>query len=150
MDDDQVVELALHIAMERGLRIAEPITSPDDGIKTLRRLLAGTKNEAFYVQWLDTQHKTVSLERIAEGTIDSATVHPRLVVESALRHRAARCILVHNHPSGTPEPSDQDIRLTDKIKNALATIEVEVLDHIIVYDREDKAGYTSFAERGLL
>ena len=81
---------------------------------------------------LDTKHKIIGFHELFRGTIDSASVYPREVVKTALEHNAAAMIITHNHPSGNPEPSQADIQLTTRLKEALALVDVRVLDHIIV------------------
>ena len=85
-------------------------------------------------------------EELCYGTIDGATVPPRVVAQRALRHNAAALIVAHNHPSGQAEPSQADIQLTRRLREALALVEVRLLDHIVVGDGE----WVSLAERGLL
>jgi DNA repair protein RadC len=104
------------------------------------------KREIFAVLFLDNQHKVLKFERLFFGTIDAAAVYPRVVVEQALKYRAAAVILSHNHPSGIAEASQADKLLTDKLIQALGLVDIRVLDHIIV------AGHQcySFAEHGEL
>lgn len=101
--------------------------------------------EVFSCLFLDNKHRIIEYEELFRGTIDGANVHPREVVRRVLDHNAAAIILAHNHPSGVAEPSQSDIQITDKLKQALETIDVRVLDHFIVGDE-----LVSFAERGLL
>lgn len=102
--------------------------------------------EVFAVMHLDTQHRLLNYEELFFGTIDGATVHPREIVTRCIHHKAAAVILVHNHPSGVAEPSQADIRITERIQSALELIDVRVLDHLIVGDGE----VTSLAQQGLL
>ena len=95
---------------------------------------------------MDNQHRLIKYEELFFGTIDGASVHPREVVKHALKHNAAAVIFAHNHPSGVAEPSQADQRITDRLKSALLLVDVRVLDHMIVGDRE----VLSFAENGLL
>jgi len=108
--------------------------------------LAHRQREVFACLFLDNRHRLISYEELFFGTIDGASVHPREVVRVALRHNAAAVILAHNHPSGVPEPSAADQRITDRLKEALALIDVRVLDHFIVGGTDS----VSFAERGLV
>jgi len=96
--------------------------------------------------YLDNQHRLIKYEELFFGTIDGASVHPREVVKHALKYNAAAVIFAHNHPSGVAEPSQADQRITDRLKSALLLVDVRVLDHMIVGDKE----VLSFAERGLL
>ena len=90
--------------------------------------------------------RQIKYEELFFGTIDGASVHPREVVKHALKHNAAAVIFAHNHPSGVAEPSQADQRITDRLESALLLVDVRVLDHMIVGDRE----VLSFAEKGLL
>jgi DNA repair protein RadC len=99
----------------------------------------------FAVLWLDNRHRFIQYDELFRGTIDGSSVHPREVVKSALRHNAAACILAHNHPSGISAASNADRSITRRLVDALALVDVRVLDHIIV--AED---CLSFAETGLL
>jgi DNA repair protein RadC len=94
---------------------------------------------------MDNRHRMIAFEELFNGTIDGASVHPREVVKRCLHHNAAAVIFAHNHPSGVPEPSQSDERITQKLKEALHLIDVRVLDHFVVGD-----AVVSFAERGLL
>jgi DNA repair protein RadC len=94
---------------------------------------------------LDSQHKVLECSVIFSGTIDGASIYPREIVKAALYGNAAAVIIAHNHPSGQPEPSAADKRITERIKSALALLDIRVLDHIIVGD-----SCYSFAESGEL
>jgi len=102
--------------------------------------------ERFVGLFLDAQNRLLASEVLAEGTLSEASVYPREVVRAALRLGAAAVIFAHNHPSGAPEPSEADRRLTERLKQALATVEVRVLDHFVVGEGTP----LSFAERGLI
>lgn len=116
----------------------------------VRRYLASRlrdrDRELFCGLFLDAQNRLLACELLAEGTLSEASVYPREVVKVALRLGAAAVIFAHNHPSGTPDPSEADRRLTERLRQALATIEVRVLDHFVV----GEGAPLSFAERGLL
>jgi DNA repair protein RadC len=124
----------------------EAISSPDESREYLVSQLASLEHEVFSVLFLDNRHRVISFDQMFTGTIDGASVHPREVVKRALQHNAAAVILTHNHPSGVPEPSRADISLTRRLVDALALVDVRVLDHIVVGGVET----VSFAERGLL
>jgi len=94
--------------------------------------LSGKKNEQFDVLFLDNQHRKIACETLFQGTIDAASVYPRVIIQKILEHNAAAVILGHNHPSGLTEPSQADLKVTDKIKKACDAIDVRILDHIIV------------------
>jgi DNA repair protein RadC len=112
----------------------------------LRLQLAGLEREVFVVVYLDNQHRLLACETLFTGSIRSTEVHPREVVKVALRHNAAAVILAHNHPSGMAEPSQADRIITDRVKTALALVDVHVLDHLIIGGLD----VVSFAERGWL
>jgi len=132
----------LHETLTRG----DALTSPDDTRRYLTARLRGHANEVFACLFLDNRHRVISFEELFHGTINGASVHPRQVVRRALGHNAAALILAHNHPSGVAEPSQADLHLTRRLSEALALIDVRVLDHIVVGDGET----VSLAERGLL
>ncbi|WP_145543721.1 RadC family protein [Yersinia frederiksenii] len=111
----------------------------------LRLHLTGLEREVFIVLWLDNQNRLLAQETLFTGTINSTTVHPRELVKSAMKHNAAAVILAHNHPSSTTEISQQDKHITQRIVEALALVEVRVLDHLVVGNE-----VVSFAEHGLL
>jgi len=109
-------------------------------------LFTGRQYEAFFVISLDAQNKVNYAELVHEGTINEAPVYPRMIVESALRHKANSVILAHNHPGGSLSPSRADIEATERIRAALEGISIKVVDHIIVCGNN----FTSFAEKGLI
>jgi DNA repair protein RadC len=109
-------------------------------------LFAGRIYECFYVISLDTQNRVNHASLVHEGTINEAPVYPRIIVETALRHKANSIILCHNHPGGSLKPSRADIDVTQKICQALRPISIKVSDHIIVAGER----YMSFAEEGLM
>jgi len=98
------------------------------------------------VLFLDTQHRLIAAEALFHGTLTQTSVYPREVVKRALMHNAAAVMLAHNHPSGMSEPSQADRLLTDALKQALALVDVRVLDHFIIGDESA----LSFAEKGLI
>jgi len=104
------------------------------------------EREEFHACWLDAQNRLLAIEMLFIGTIHQTSVYPREVVKSALRHNAAAVIVAHNHPSGVAEPSAADLTLTKALRDALALVDVKLLDHIIVAG----AHTMSFAEKGLL
>lgn len=114
--------------------------------KYLHQLLMQEQREVFVVLYLDNQHRMICAEPLFQGTIDASPVYPRIVVQSALKHNAAAVILAHNHPSGVAEPSHADRAITDRLTQAMALVDIRVLDHFVVGDAE----VVSFAERGWL
>lgn len=111
-----------------------------------RRSATGFEHEVFAALFLDAKHRLIQYVEMFRGTIDCASVYPREEVKEALRLNAAAVIYAHNHPSGNPEPSQADQTLTQRLKEALALVEVGSLDHIIVAGQRT----VSFAEEGLL
>ncbi|WP_404272641.1 DNA repair protein RadC [Vibrio cholerae] len=126
------------------LKRGDALTSPQQTKLYLSSVLRDRQREAFYILFLDNQHRVIRDEILFEGTIDAASVYPREVVKRALHHNAAAVILAHNHPSGVAEPSKADRRITDRLRDALGLVEIRVLDHFVVGDGE----VVSFAERG--
>lgn len=123
-----------------------PLANPRATREYLRMKLRDLPYEVFAVVYLDNRHRVLGFEELFRGTLDGANVHPREVVKRALARNAAAVILTHNHPSGLAEPSQADEHITRRLKDALALVEIRVLDHLIVGD----AVCESFAERGLL
>lgn len=146
--DDEVIERALAILEARlaALPAGEAITSPKMVRDYLRLRLANKGHEVFAVLFLDAQHHVVAYEEMFRGTLTQTSVYPREVARAALAHGAAAVVLAHNHPSGVAEPSRADEYLTRTLKSALALLDVRVLDHVVIGDRDA----ISFAERGLL
>ena len=107
---------------------------------------AGQEREVFGVMFLDNRHRLIAVEEMFLGTVDGASVHPREVVKRALKLNAAAVILAHNHPSGVAEPSQADELITARLRDALALVEIRVLDHLVV----GGTTVTSFVERGLI
>ena len=145
--DNAIVSRALKI-LEYRARYTEDvsISSPSAARDYCRLKLGGLPHEVFGVLWLDAQNRLIAFEEIFRGTLTQTSVYPREIVKAALARNAAAVILAHNHPSGVAEPSRADELLTRTLKEALALVDVKVLDHLVVCT----AGTTSFAERGLI
>jgi DNA repair protein RadC len=141
-----VLELARR-ALREGVREAPALDSPQRVREYLSLSLAHAKHEIFGVLFLDAQNRLIEYRDLFRGTLTQTSVYPREVVKEALRHNAAGVILAHNHPSGAAEPSRADELLTRTLRDALALVDVKVLDHIIV---AGPGRTVSFAERGLL
>ncbi len=141
--DTELMRLAKLLAKRRLAR-GRKIDSPGEVHRCLQTLLMDYEHEVFGILMLDNRHRIIQFSEMFRGTINSASVYPREVVKEALAQNAAAVILVHNHPSGKPEPSQADRQITDRIKQALDTVEVRVLDHVVV----GHDGTVSFAERG--
>ncbi|MFA5627580.1 MAG: DNA repair protein RadC [Thiohalomonadaceae bacterium] len=128
------------------LQRGDALTSPADTRRFLAARLRGYAHEVFAALFLDNRHRVIAFEELFTGTIDGASVYPREVIKRALHHNAAALILAHNHPSGVAEPSRADESITRRLKEALALVDMRVLDHFIIGDGE----ITSLAERGLI
>lgn len=124
----------------------EALTDPRRCGEYLRAWLGQYPYEVFACLFLDNRHRVIAGEEMFRGTIDGASVHPREVVRRALVHNAAAVILAHNHPSGVAEPSAADVAITRRLRDALALVDVRVLDHLIVGESTP----VSLAERGLV
>ncbi len=140
-----VLELARR-ALAEELQSGVSLSSPQ-AVKQYLQLLIGKKPyESFAVLFLDVKNRLIATEELFRGTLSHTSVYPREVVKAALSHNAASVILAHNHPSGTIEPSSADHAVTQSLKQALALIDIRVLDHFIVAGKN----VYSFAENGVL
>ncbi|HKS93579.1 MAG TPA: DNA repair protein RadC [Gammaproteobacteria bacterium] len=143
------LQAALEMArrhLGESLQRGAPLTDPAATRRYLVARLRDRPQEVFCCLYLDNRHRVIAFEELFQGTLDGASVHPREVLRKVLAHNAAAVIFAHNHPSGVAEPSDADRRLTQRLKESLALVDVRVLDHFVVGDGEA----ASFAERGLL
>lgn len=138
-----VVEMTERYLFEK-IEKEDALTSPEHTKRYLTRMLRDRHREAFYVLFLDNQHRVLKGEILFEGTIDVAAVYPREVVKRSIDYNAAAIILAHNHPSGVAEPSQADRRITKRISDAVELVDIRVLDHFVIGDGE----IVSFAERG--
>lgn len=145
ISEDEVLSLAKEIVVRRFDR-GQALNSPSRVREYLGIYHSQLEREEFSVLFLDSQNHVLAFSTLSTGTIDGASVYPREVVKQALKENAAATILVHNHPSGEPEPSDADRRITKQIKKALDTVEIRLLDHIVVGGMKS----VSMAERDLL
>jgi DNA repair protein RadC len=143
--DDDVIAAALRI-LSRRVANKHVLSNPRSVREYLALRFAGLEHEVFACLCVNSRNRLIACEELFRGTIDGANVHPREVVKLALAHNSAAVILAHNHPSGVAEPSQADELITRRLKEALALVDIRVLDHLIV------GGETveSFAERGLL
>lgn len=128
------------------LQEAEALGSPQAVLAFARAKLAGQPYEQFLEIFLNAKNRVTGFQVIHEGTVDHAVIYPRRILEAALSRRASGLILVHNHPSGDPQPSPEDRRLTSSLAEAARSLDIRVLDHIII----GKNGHFSFAEQRLL
>jgi len=137
--------LAMGILKQRH-RAGRVLSSPEQTQAFLRLKLIDRKHEVFGALFLDNRHRVIEVAEMFQGTIDGASVHPRVVVQRALEVNAAAIVFFHNHPSGVAEPSHADEAITGRLRDALALVDVRVLDHFVVAAGES----VSFAERGLI
>jgi DNA repair protein RadC len=140
-----VLELShryLHQTLVRGA----PLESPEATELFLKSVLRDLPHEVFACLFLDTRHRVIAFEELFHGTIDGATVYPRVVAEKALRHGAAALIVAHNHPSGVCEPSLADQAITRRLKEALALLDIRLLDHFVIGEGTP----VSMASRGMV
>ena len=128
---EQIIEAARQVVDQRMQR-GTSFTDPSVASGFFRDKLAGLEREVFAAAFLDSRHRLVKYAELFHGTIDGAEVHPREVVREALLHGAAAVLIAHNHPSGNPEPSAADRAVTARLKQALALVDVRLLDHIVV------------------
>ncbi len=122
------------------------IENPKDVVDAIRKDLKDKAKEHFKIIMLNSRNKVIGIGDISVGTLDASLVHPREVFKEAISHNSASVILVHNHPSGDPEPSDDDIKITKKLVESGKILSIEVIDHIIV----GKNSYYSFKEKELI
>ena len=144
-DANDVIGAAMRVLGERA-RYQCALSSPASVRDYLRLALTGKEREEFWCVYLDAQNRVIAFESLFAGTLTQTSVYPREVVKYSLAHNAAAVIFAHNHPSGVAEPSRADEMLTQSLKQALALVDIKVLDHFIVAG----AAGISFAERGLL
>ncbi len=135
-----------HRHLAAGLERGEALSDPAAAGRYFAQRLRGSANEVFAALFLDTRHRALGFEELFRGSIDGAEVHPRVLVERAIAHGAAAVIVGHNHPSGNPEPSAADRAVTARLKQAMALVDVRLLDHFIVGDGPP----LSMAARGLV
>ena len=121
------------------------VKTPDEVVSLVRGRLKGKKKEHFLTLLLDTRNQLIKVSEISVGSLDTSIVHPREVFREAISASAASVIFVHNHPSGDPEASEDDIKLTKRLAEAGEIMGIDVLDHIIIGDKE----YLSLKSKGL-
>ena len=142
----QAVRELTRRALSEELQSGVSLNAPQTVKEYLQLVLGGKPHECFIVMFLDVRNRLLKCEELSRGTLTHASVHPREVVKAALAHNAAGVILAHNHPSGALSPSNADVHLTATLREALALIDVRVVDHLIVAGN----GNYSFAENGQL
>jgi DNA repair protein RadC len=144
--DRELVAKAIRCLEQKYLVKQDCLTSPEATRDFLKLRLYGLHYEVFACLYLDNRHRVIRYEELFRGTIDGASVHPREVLRKVVETGAAAVIFAHNHPSGVPEPSQADLRLTQRLRDGLSLFDVRVIDHMIVGDGEA----VSMAERGVL
>lgn len=142
--EEEGILLAAAKILEGRLHREGSITDPSAAAQFLIARCAALPHEVFGVMFLDTRHRILATEDLFTGTVDGCEVHPRVVAQKALAHNAAALILFHNHPSGEPEPSTADRALTARLKQALALLDIRMLDHLVV----GGSRHVSMAARG--
>ena len=140
-----VIELMRRHLLE-SVKRGSPLENPQDTQRYLQSTLRDKRNEVFACLFLDARHRVIAFEELFQGTIDGATVYPRVVAERALELRAAALIVAHNHPSGVCEPSLADQAITRRLKDALGLLDIRLLDHFVVGD----GAPVSMAARGMI
>lgn len=143
--ETDILLMARQLATLR-LRRGRALTSPKEVFSHLQTLLADYQQEVFAMLMLDSRHRVIAFQEVFRGTLDGASVYPREIIKIALEHNAAAMVLVHNQPSGDPEPSQADRTLTKKLQEALNLVGVRTLDHIVVAHE----GCVSLTEQGYL
>ena len=140
------LELSKRLEGDAGEKQKPMVKSPEDVVNIVKSQLKGRKKEHFLVLCLDTRNRVINCRPVSIGSLDTSIVHPREVFHEAVSASAASVVFVHNHPSGDPEPSKEDVELTKRLVKAGEIIGVDVLDHIVVCDRS----YLSLKAKNLL
>ncbi|KLC43410.1 DNA repair protein RadC [Xanthomonas perforans] len=143
MDEEGILLAAAHI-LEGRLQRQGRIHSPDQAGSYLVARCAHLPHEVFGCIFLDSKHHILAIEHLFSGTIDGCDVHPRVVAKRALDLNAVAVILFHNHPSGNPEPSEADCKVTQRLEQALGLLDIRILDHLVIGGRQ----HVSLAARG--
>jgi DNA repair protein RadC len=131
--------------LSESIKRQDCLTNPEDTIAYLQCQLRDRQHEVFACVMLDNRNRVIAFREMFRGTINGASVYPREIVKQALADNAASVILAHNHPSGVADPSQADIQITERLKKALALVDIRVLDHVIIGDET-----LCFSERGLI
>lgn len=132
--------------LENGLHNKDLLSSPDVVYDYLKASLKGSADEEFKTLFLNSRNQLIAVETLQTGTVNKSVVYPRKLVERSLYHHAVGIIIAHNHPAGTLKPSQDDCAVTKSIKDALKTVEISLLDHIIIGGND----YFSFNSEGLI
>ena len=151
--DEDILDKASDILLERAKTTRQVFSDPSASRDFLQRKMIDLEHETFAIIFLDNRHQLIAYEEMFRGTIDGASVYPREVVKRALELNAAALIVSHNHPSGIADPSQADIRITVRLKEALALVDIRLLDHLVIGSSDTKegpGGIASLAELGHL
>lgn len=140
-----VKALCVSYSVQR-MRNKDILSSPESVLDFSRLKLTGLSNEALMAIYVNVKNQVIDYEMLNEGTVDNVVIYPRRIIEGALRYHASGLIIVHNHPSGNPEPSEEDRVLTRSLSEISKTLDIKLLDHIIV----GRGGHFSFRERKAL
>jgi DNA repair protein RadC len=146
LTDSDILNAAEEILEQQWIHRGGMVGDPSSTARFLKLRLAGYPHEVFAALFLDNRHRVIAYEELFRGSIDACSVHPREVLRRCLHHNAAAIVFAHNHPSGIAEPSEADRAITARLREALALVDVRVLDHFVVGSGEP----TSMALRGLL
>src|ERR1700738_2128246 len=150
---------AVHLAAAFGLGtrlaveqvVSEPLHQPEAIYQLLGTEMRRLDRESLRIVLLDTRFRLLAISEVSKGTLNESLAHPREIFKPAISHSAYAFVLVHNHPSGDPAPSDADLRLTRRVAECARMLQIQFLDHIILGSpREGQAGYFSFKEAGIL
>ena len=147
LKDDEILYRAREIMKARMVRESGAITRPSTSKAYLEVLLGHYEHEVFAILTLDNKNRVIKFHEVFRGTIDGSSVYPREVAKIAFMDNAAAVIIAHNHPSGIPEPSQADIRITETLKKALNLLDIQLLDHIIIGAPDN---HVALSERGLV
>ena len=144
-------EIARRVVKETSLeekvkKESKPIVTPDDVIDLIRNKIEDYNKEHFLVISFDTRQKVIGIDSSSTGSLTASIVHPRETFQCAIKRHAASIIAAHNHPSGNPDPSEEDIRITKRLAEAGKIVGIELLDHIII----TRISYFSFKEKGMI
>ncbi|RPI13120.1 MAG: JAB domain-containing protein [Ignavibacteriae bacterium] len=131
---------------EKEKKESKSIISPEEAVDIIRSRISDYNKEQFLVVSFDTRQKVIGIDNISTGTLTASIVHPRETFERAIKRHAASILAAHNHPSGDPEPSEEDIRITKRLTEAGKIIGIELLDHIII----TRSSFYSFKEKGMI
>lgn len=138
--------VSLKLIREKKVEYLSAIHSPNEAADVIKPMLEDCDREKFIALLLDTKNHVMAANTVSIGTVNASLVHPREIFKVALLCNASAVILAHNHPSGDPTPSPEDIDITNRLKKAGEILGIEVIDHIIIGD----GTWTSFREKGLI